>query len=59
MSRIGRAVRIVARSPLTRSVTAYDAAYLDLERKRPVPLATFDYRLWRSAATKGVPLSES
>jgi hypothetical protein len=52
------AVRIVARSPLTRGVTAYDAAYQDLERKLPVPLATFDCRLWRRAATKG-PLCDS
>ena len=38
-------------------LTAYDAAYLELARRRGVPLATLDDRLAHAATAAGVPLT--
>lgn len=38
-------------------LTAYDAAYLELARRRGVPLATLDDRLAAAATAAGVPLA--
>lgn len=37
-------------------LTAYDAAYLELARRKSVPLATRDHALRRAAVHSGVPL---
>lgn len=41
---------------LARSLTVYDAAYLDLASRHRLPLATFDDALRRAARKCGVPL---
>jgi predicted nucleic acid-binding protein len=38
------------------SLTVYDAAYLELAKRRSLPLATLDRRLATAAATEGVML---
>ena len=38
-------------------LTAYDAAYLELSRRRALPLATLDKRLAAAAALEGVQLT--
>ncbi|OXE35111.1 MAG: VapC toxin family PIN domain ribonuclease [Phenylobacterium zucineum] len=38
------------------ALTLYDAAYLELARRRGLPLATLDKALRKSAETEGVPL---
>jgi predicted nucleic acid-binding protein len=38
-------------------LTAYDAAYLELARRRQLPLATFDGELIRAAQAENVPLA--
>jgi predicted nucleic acid-binding protein len=37
-------------------LTAYDAVYLELARRRQLPLATLDAELRQAAAAEGVPL---
>jgi predicted nucleic acid-binding protein len=37
-------------------LTVYDAAYLELARRRNLPLATLDQALRAAALTEGVPL---
>ena len=37
-------------------LTVYDAAYLELARRRDIPLATLDQELRRAAQVEGVPL---
>lgn len=39
-----------------RSLTVYDAAYLELARRRRLPLATLDRRLGEAAGVEGVAL---
>jgi len=48
----GATARLAARHRLT----LYDAAYLELARRRDVPLATLDQALRIAATTEGVPL---
>ncbi|MCH7564451.1 MAG: type II toxin-antitoxin system VapC family toxin [Gemmatimonadetes bacterium] len=40
----------------TRALTTYDACYLELARRRGIPLATLDAALRRAAEAEGVPL---
>ncbi len=39
-----------------RHLTAYDAAYLDLAKRRSLPLATLDGALTRAAIAEGVKI---
>ena len=49
----GATARLAARHRLT----LYDAAYLELARRRDVPLASLDQELRAAAVSEGVPLS--
>jgi predicted nucleic acid-binding protein len=40
----------------SRSLSAYDAAYLELAMRRGLPLATLDEKLKAAGAVNGVPL---
>lgn len=54
-------VRGDALLPLTRryGLTAYDAAYLELAKRKALPLATLDKDLLRAAPFEGVPVLTS
>ncbi len=54
----GRSIGGEVLLPLTRryGLTAYDAAYLELAKRRNLPLATFDKDLLRAAPLEGVAL---
>jgi len=51
-------VSALAELALQHGLTAYDAAYLELARRRGLPLATFDDALRRAAPVAGVALYE-
>ena len=52
------AVQAIAILPLAEKhdLTAYDAVYLELARRRQLPLATLDTDLRKAAQSEGVPL---